>query len=76
MSTEINTVFENVVELLKLVDPLKLNAVLTAVADGVRGQGPRMGQATTDLNEVLLALNARTEPCEELALAQELHRHL
>ncbi|MGZ8746811.1 MAG: MCE family protein [Mycobacterium sp.] len=61
VSTEINTVFENVVELLKLVDPLKLNAVLTAVADGVRGQGQRMGQATTDLNEVLLALNARAE---------------
>jgi phospholipid/cholesterol/gamma-HCH transport system substrate-binding protein len=64
VSTEINTVFENVVELLKVVDPLKLNAVLTAVADGVRGQGERMGQATTDLNEVFLAL------------AQELHRHL
>ena len=61
VSTEINTVFENVVELLKLVDPLKLNAVLTAVAEGVRGQGQRMGQATTDLNEVLLALNARAE---------------
>ena len=61
VSTEINTVFENVVELLKLVDPLKLNAVLTAVADGVRGQGQRMGQATTDLNEVLLALNTRAE---------------
>ena len=43
VSTEINTVFENVVDLLNMVDPLKLNAVLTAVADGVRGQGERMG---------------------------------
>lgn len=65
VSTEINTVFENVVELLKMIDPLKLNAVLTAVADGVRGQGQRMGQATTDLNEVLLALNARAETMGE-----------
>ncbi|MBY0287127.1 MAG: MCE family protein [Mycobacteriaceae bacterium] len=65
VSTEINTVFENVVELLKMIDPLKLNAVLTAVADGVRGQGQRMGQATTDLNEVLLALNARAETMQE-----------
>ncbi|MDG5482752.1 MCE family protein [Mycolicibacterium gadium] len=65
VSTEINTVFENVVELLKMIDPLKLNAVLTAVADGVRGQGQRMGQATTDLNEVLLALNARAETMRE-----------
>ncbi len=61
VSTEINTVFENVVELLKMIDPLKLNAVLTAVADGVRGQGQRMGQAATDLNEVLSALNARAD---------------
>lgn len=60
-STEVNTVFENVVDLLKMIDPLKLNAVLTAVADGVRGQGERMGQATTDLNEVLQALNSRNE---------------
>lgn len=39
VSTEINTVFENVVDLLNMIDPLKLNAVLTAVADAVRGQG-------------------------------------
>jgi len=61
VSTEVNTVFENVVDLLKMIDPAKLNAVLSAVADGVRGQGPRMGQATTDLNEVLTALNARSD---------------
>jgi phospholipid/cholesterol/gamma-HCH transport system substrate-binding protein len=61
VSTEINTVFENVVDLLNVIDPVKLNAVLTAVADGVRGQGERMGEATTDLNQVLLALNARSD---------------
>jgi len=61
VSTEINTVFENVVDLLKMVDPVKLNAVLTAVAEGVRGKGQRMGEATTDLNQVLLALNARSD---------------
>jgi len=61
VSTEINTVFENVVDLLNMIDPLKLNAVLTAVAEGVRGQGQRIGEATTDLNQVLLALNARSD---------------
>src|SRR5882757_458373 len=61
VSTEVNTVFENVVDLLTMIDPAKLNAVLSAVADGVRGQGPRMGQATTDLKEVLTALNARSD---------------
>jgi phospholipid/cholesterol/gamma-HCH transport system substrate-binding protein len=61
VSTEVNTVFENLVDLLKMVDPAKLNAVLTAGADGVRGQGERIGEATTDLNQVLLALNPRSE---------------
>ena len=41
--------------------PAKLNSVLTALAEGVRGQGERIGQATTDFNQVLLALNPRSE---------------
>ena len=55
VTTEVNTVFQNVVDLLKMIDPMKLNAVLTAVADAVRGRGERIGQATTALNEVLTA---------------------
>jgi phospholipid/cholesterol/gamma-HCH transport system substrate-binding protein len=65
VSTEVNTVFENVVDLLKMIDPAKLNAVLTAVADAVRGQGERIGQATTDLNQVLIALNDRSDLIRE-----------
>lgn len=61
VSTEVNTIFANLSELLAMIDPAKLNAVLTAVADGVRGKGQRMGQATTDLNTVLTALNERNE---------------
>ena len=61
VTTEVNTVFENVVDLLKMIDPMKLNAVLTAVADAVRGRGPRIGQATSALNDVLTALNSRNE---------------
>ena len=61
VATEVNTVFENVADLLEMIDPAKLNAVLSAVADAVRGQGERMGQATTDLNQVLTELNDRSE---------------
>ena len=77
VSTEINTVFENVVDLLNMIDPLKLNAVLTAVADAVRGQGERIGKATTDLNQVLQALNARSETIrQDWRSLEELRRHL
>ncbi len=65
VTTEVNTVFENVVDLLDMVDPLKLNAVLTAVADAVRGRGEKIGEATTDLNEVLTALNSRSDVFRE-----------
>ncbi|HCA53763.1 MAG TPA: MCE-family protein MCE3A [Mycobacterium sp.] len=61
VTTEVNTVFENVVDLLDMVDPMKLNAVLTAVAEAVRGRGERIGEATTALNDVLTALNSRSD---------------
>jgi phospholipid/cholesterol/gamma-HCH transport system substrate-binding protein len=61
VSTEVNTVFGNLVDLLHQIDPAKLNGVLSALAEGVRGQGERIGEATTDANQVLLALNPRAE---------------
>lgn len=61
VSTEVNTVFENLVGLLNQIDPAKLNAILSALSQGVRGQGERIGEATTGLNEVLLQLNPRAE---------------
>lgn len=65
VTTEVNTVFENLVDLLDMVDPEKLNAVLTAVSDGVRGRGERIGEATSALNVVLAALNARDNAMRE-----------
>ncbi|QFS90309.1 mce related protein [Mycobacterium sp. THAF192] len=61
VSTEVNTVFQNLVGVIDKIDPAKLNTVFSALAEGVRGQGPRMGEATTAANEVLIALNERTE---------------
>lgn len=61
VSVEVNTVFQNLVGVLNQIDVPKLNAVLTAVADGLRGQGEAIGNATTDFNQVLLALNPRAE---------------
>jgi phospholipid/cholesterol/gamma-HCH transport system substrate-binding protein len=61
VAIEVNTVFENLVGVLKQIDVAKLNATLTALAEGVRGQGERMGQAITDSNQVLLALDPRMD---------------
>jgi phospholipid/cholesterol/gamma-HCH transport system substrate-binding protein len=61
VTTEVNTVFQNIVDVLDRVDPPKLNAVISALADGVRGKGQRIGEATTAANQVLLALNPRSE---------------
>ncbi|MBP1823251.1 MCE family protein [Mycobacterium sp. OAE908] len=61
VSTEVNTVFENLVGVLKQIDVAKLNATLSALADGVRGQGQRIGEATTSANQLLLAINPRMD---------------
>ena len=60
-SVEVNTVFQNLVGVLNQIDVPKLNAVLTALADGFRGKGEAIGEATTELNQVLLAINPRSE---------------
>jgi phospholipid/cholesterol/gamma-HCH transport system substrate-binding protein len=65
VSTEVNTVFENLTVLLKAIDPAKLNAVLAALAQGVRGEGPRIGEATSAANDVLLALNPRMDTVQQ-----------
>jgi phospholipid/cholesterol/gamma-HCH transport system substrate-binding protein len=61
VSTELNTTFQNLVSLLNKIDAAKLNAVLSALGEGFRGKGEALGQATTDLNQVLLAINPRSD---------------
>ncbi|GFG85612.1 MCE family protein [Mycolicibacter algericus] len=61
VTTEVNTVFENLTTLLRTVDPAKFNAILGALSQAFRGQGHTIGQAITDTNTVLGALNPRSE---------------
>ncbi|MDV3124468.1 MCE family protein [Mycobacterium sp. 21AC1] len=61
VSTEVNTVFQNLRDVLQKIDPAKLNGVLSALAEGVRGRGEAIGEATSAANEVLLALNPRAD---------------
>ncbi|AGB25715.1 virulence factor Mce family protein [Mycobacterium sp. JS623] len=59
VTVEVNTVFQNLQSVVHSVDPAKLNAVLSAVAESVRGKGERIGEAITEANNVLLAVNPR-----------------
>jgi phospholipid/cholesterol/gamma-HCH transport system substrate-binding protein len=59
VSTEVNTVFQSLVDVLDKIEPPKLNAVLTAVADSVRGRGQQIGEATSATNHVLAEINPR-----------------
>lgn len=61
VTTEVNTVFENLTTVLAQVQPDKLNAVMTTLADAMRGKGSRLGQANADAGEVVSALNDRTD---------------
>lgn len=65
VSIEVNSVFQNLVDLLKQVDTAKLNAVLSALAEGFRGKGDALGGMITDLNQVLATVNPRSEKMRE-----------
>ncbi len=61
VSTEINTMFHDVADILNHIDPAKLQAVLSALADGLRGHGELIGQTITNTDQVLKELNARAD---------------
>jgi len=55
---EINTVFQQLVQVLDRLDPVKLNQTLGAIATAFNGRGEKIGQTLTDLNAFL----AKIEP--------------
>ncbi len=61
VATEVNTVFQNLTDLLNQMDPAKLNAVLSTFAEGLRGQGHRIGEAISGANQFLEAVNPRAD---------------
>ena len=61
VTTELNTLFETVVSLSEKVDPIKLNATLTAAAQALDGLGTKFGQALVNGNDILADLNPRQD---------------
>jgi phospholipid/cholesterol/gamma-HCH transport system substrate-binding protein len=65
VTVEVNTVFENLQSVVQALDPAKLNAILSAFAQSVRGKGDRLGQAITSANDVLLTVNPRMDTIDK-----------
>jgi len=59
VTPEYNTLFQKLKAVLDQVEPGKLNATLTTVADALRGKGERIGNALVDANEVVADLIPR-----------------
>ncbi|MET8427867.1 MCE family protein [Nocardia sp. NPDC004860] len=57
VTTEVNTVFQNLESVMRHVDPAKLNAALSAVADGLRGRGEQLGETLVKTDSTLAQLH-------------------
>jgi phospholipid/cholesterol/gamma-HCH transport system substrate-binding protein len=53
VTTEFNTLFETVMSIAEHVDPIKLNATLTATAQAFAGLGDRFGNSLVDANKIM-----------------------
>jgi phospholipid/cholesterol/gamma-HCH transport system substrate-binding protein len=59
VTTEFNTLFETITSLAEKVDPIDLNATLSAVAQALDGLGTRFGESLSDGNTIVAQLNQR-----------------
>ncbi len=66
VTVEINTVFEQLTNLLRVVDPAQLEATLGALATALQGRGDRLGAAIDHAAGVLAQLNAADPGFAEL----------
>jgi phospholipid/cholesterol/gamma-HCH transport system substrate-binding protein len=57
VTTEFNTLFETITSIAEKVDPIDLNATLSAVAQGLDGLGSKFGESLADGNDILAQLN-------------------
>ena len=59
VTTEFNTVFETVTSIAEQVDPIKLNAHSTRLAEAMAGLGERFGDSLINANRIMDDLNPR-----------------
>ena len=56
---EVNTLFQTLTDVLHKVDPINLNATITAIGEGLRGNGDDAGASLAGLNLYLQQLNPK-----------------
>ena len=56
---EVNTLFQTLVDLLHKVNPVDLNATLSAIGEGLRGHGDDLGATLAGLNQYLPKINPK-----------------
>jgi phospholipid/cholesterol/gamma-HCH transport system substrate-binding protein len=56
---EVNTLFQTLTDLLEKIDPINLNATISALGEGLRGNGDDAGAALAGLNYYLQQLNPK-----------------
>jgi phospholipid/cholesterol/gamma-HCH transport system substrate-binding protein len=66
---EANTLFQALIDVLHKIDPIHLNATMSALAEGLRGHGDDIGSTMAGLNGYLDELNPKL-PVVESLLAQ------
>ena len=61
VTTEFNTLFETITSIAEKVDPIELNATLSALAQALNGLGGKFGESIVNGNQILAHLNPRVQ---------------
>jgi phospholipid/cholesterol/gamma-HCH transport system substrate-binding protein len=62
---EVNTLFQTLIDVLHKIDPVDLNATLSALGEGLRGNGDNLGATLAGLNYYLQQLNPKLPTLQE-----------
>ncbi|MBJ7339746.1 MCE family protein [Mycolicibacterium sp.] len=63
---EVNTLFESLTNTLQKVDPINLNATLSALGEGLRGNGDDLGDTLSGLNYYLQQFNPKLPALQQV----------
>jgi phospholipid/cholesterol/gamma-HCH transport system substrate-binding protein len=65
VQVEVNTLFQSLIELLHKIDPVELNATLSALSEGLRGHGDDFGSLLSGLNTLARQANPKLPALQE-----------